>query len=62
MPRHVSDWRGLILTTMMTPPCAVKLAASWRARALSRGWGYETGRRYFQAGFPVEVETTWPGS
>jgi hypothetical protein len=30
--------------------------------ALSRDWGCEAGRRYFQAGFPVEVETTWPGS
>jgi hypothetical protein len=35
--------------------------AADKEEALSQDWGCETGRRYFQAGFPVEVETRWPG-
>jgi ABC-type sugar transport system ATPase subunit len=33
-----------------------------QTEGLPRGWGCETGRRHVQAGFPVEVKTTWLGS
>jgi hypothetical protein len=36
--------------------------SGYNTRGLSRDWGCGTGRRYFEAGFPVEVEATWPGS